>query len=173
MPSPPRPLRRRACARSTRCRPSSHAPANAKRAFALTEEARELAAQSDDRQLDAETRHALARCHFYLADFMPALEYLLEAAQMYQDCGDIAGRGDGLRRRRHLPASARARMTTPSRRMLRALESARTQKLETLEINIYNSLGSALIAGNRIDEAARYLRKSASSWRRRRTTATC
>ena len=41
--------------------------------------------------------------------------------------------------------------------LLRALESARTQKLDTLEINIYNSLGSALIAADRIDEAARYL----------------
>ena len=41
--------------------------------------------------------------------------------------------------------------------MLRALESARAQKLATLEINIHNSLGSALIAADRIDEAARYL----------------
>jgi hypothetical protein len=42
--------------------------------------------------------------------------------------------------------------------MLRALESARAQKLATLEINIHNSLGSALISANRLDEAAKYLR---------------
>jgi len=41
--------------------------------------------------------------------------------------------------------------------LLRALESARAQKLETLETNIFNSLGSALIAANRVDEAARYI----------------
>jgi len=57
----------------------------------IAQEARELAARSQDKQLDAETRHAVARCHFYLADFMPALEYLLEAAQIYEDCGDMAG----------------------------------------------------------------------------------
>ncbi|MEO8754606.1 MAG: GGDEF domain-containing protein [Casimicrobiaceae bacterium] len=129
---------------------------NAQRAFSVTEEARELAAQSDDRQLDAETRHALARCHFYLADFMPALEHLLAAAQVYQDCGDIAGAatafaGVGICQHR-LGANNDAVAS-----LLRALESARTQKLETLEINIYNSLGSALIAANRFDEAARYI----------------
>lgn len=129
---------------------------HAKRAIALAQEAREQAAQSGDRQLDAETRHALARCHFYLADFMPALEHLLDAAQVYQDCGDLAGAatafaGVGLCQHRlgaHDDAVAS---------MLRALESARSQKLQTLEINICNSLGSALIAASRSDEAARYL----------------
>ncbi|MCC6197063.1 MAG: hypothetical protein IT518_21620, partial [Burkholderiales bacterium] len=94
-----------------------------KRAFALAQEARELAARSQDKQLDAETRHAVARCHFYLADFMPALEYLLEAAQIYEDCGDLAGAatafaGVGLCQHRlgaHDDAVAS---------MLRALESA-------------------------------------------------
>ncbi|MFO1324902.1 MAG: GGDEF domain-containing protein [Burkholderiales bacterium] len=127
-----------------------------KRAFALAQQARELAGATGDRQLDAETHHALARCHFYLADFMPALEHLLEAAQIYQDCGDLAGAatafaGVGLCQHRlgaHDDAVAS---------MLRALETAREQKLETLEINIYNSLGSALIAARRHDEAARYL----------------
>src|SRR5689334_16448064 len=58
-----------------------------KRAFAYADEARALASKSGDRQLAAETGHALARCHFYLADFMRALEYLLDATQMYQDAG--------------------------------------------------------------------------------------
>src|SRR4051794_10238586 len=62
-----------------------------KRAFSYSDEARSLAAKSGDRQLLAETGHALARCHFYLADFMRALEYLLAAAQMYEDAGDEAG----------------------------------------------------------------------------------
>ena len=128
-----------------------------KRAFAYADEARTLAAKSADRQLVAETGHALARCHFYLADFMRALEYLLEAAQMYEDAGDQAG-----------AATAFAGVGTCQHRlganddavasMLRALESARAQKLATLEINIYNSLGSALISANRLDEAAKYLR---------------
>ena len=128
-----------------------------KRAFAYADDARTLAAKSGDRQLVAETGHALARCHFYLADFMPALEYLLDAAQMYEDAGDQAG-----------AATAFAGVGTCQHRlgahddavasMLRALESARAQKLATLEINIYNSLGSALISANRMEEAARYLR---------------
>jgi diguanylate cyclase (GGDEF)-like protein len=127
------------------------------RAFAYADEARTLAAKNADRQLVAETGHALARCHFYLADFMRALEYLLEAAQMYEDAGDQAG-----------AATAFAGVGTCQHRlgahddavasMLRALDSARAQKLATLEINIYNSLGSALISANRLDEAAKYLR---------------
>ena len=128
-----------------------------KRAFAHSEEARALAAKTGDRQLVAEAGHAQARCHFYLADFMRALEYLLEAAQMYEDAGDQAG-----------AATAFAGVGTCQHRlgahddavasMLRALESARAQKLASLEINIHNSLGSALISGNRLDEAERYLR---------------
>jgi diguanylate cyclase (GGDEF)-like protein len=128
-----------------------------KRAFAYADEARMLAAKGGDRQLVAETGHALARCHFYLADFMRALEYLLEAAQMYEDAGDKAGAatafaGVGTCQLR-LGANADAVAS-----MLRALEAARAQKLSTLEINIYNSLGSALIAANRMEEAGRYLR---------------
>jgi tetratricopeptide (TPR) repeat protein len=128
-----------------------------KRAFTHADEARALAAKNGDRQLVAETGHALARCHFYLADFMRALEYLLDAAQMYDDAGDPAG-----------AAAAFAGVGTCQHRlganedavasMLRALESARAQKLSTLEINIHNSLGSALISANRLDEAAKYLR---------------
>jgi diguanylate cyclase (GGDEF)-like protein len=127
-----------------------------RRAFALAQEAREIAAKTKDPKLDAETRHALGRCHFYLADFMPALEYLLEAAQIYENSGDLAGAatalaGVGLCQHRlgaHDDAVAS---------MLRSLETARSLKLSTLEINIYNSLGSALIAAKRTDEAARFL----------------
>ena len=129
---------------------------NAKRAFALAHKARELAASTGDRQLDAETHHALARCHFYLADFMPALEYLLEAAQIYQSCSDIAGAATafaGIGLCQHQLGAHDDAVAS----LLRALESARTQKLETLEIDIFNSLGSALISANRVEEAARYI----------------
>ncbi|MFO1305111.1 MAG: diguanylate cyclase [Burkholderiales bacterium] len=128
-----------------------------RRAFAIAEDARALAAKTGDRQLIAETGHAVGRSHFYLADFMRALEYLLEAAQMYEDAGDQGGAaaafaGVGLCQHR-LGANDDAVAS-----MLRALESARAQNLSTLEINIHNSLGSALISGGRMDEAARYLR---------------
>ena len=127
-----------------------------KRAFALAQEARQIAARADDRQLDAEALHALARCHFYLAEFMPALEYLLEAAQAYQACGDLPGAaaafaGIGLCQHR-LGANDDAVAS-----LLRALESAREHKLTTLEINICNSLGAALIFAERLEEAARYI----------------
>ena len=128
----------------------------ARRAVALAEEAREIAAYAGDLQLDAQTRHALARCWFYLADFMPALELMFEAAKLYEQCGDQAGTatalaGVGLCQDRlgaHDDAVAS---------LLRALELARAQKLSTLEINIHNSLGAALIDAKRIDEAGRYL----------------
>jgi len=126
------------------------------RAFALAHKARALASKSGDRRLAAETRHALARCHFYLADFMRALEYLLEAAQLYENNGDLEGAatafaGVGLCQHR-LGANEDAVAS-----MLRALDSARSLRLVTLEINLYNSLGSALIAANRVEEAAKYL----------------
>ncbi|MFO1313455.1 MAG: GGDEF domain-containing protein [Burkholderiales bacterium] len=128
-----------------------------RRAFAYADEARTLAAKHGDRQLVAETGHAVGRCHFYLADFMRALEYLLEAAQMYEDVGDQAGAaaafaGVGLCQHR-LGANDDAVAS-----MLRALESARAQSLATLEISVHNSLGAALISAGRMDEAARYLR---------------
>jgi diguanylate cyclase (GGDEF)-like protein len=126
------------------------------RAFALVREASSAVDKSGDRQLNAETCHALARCHFYLADFMPALEHLLAAAHLYEESGDMSG-----------AAAAFAGVGTCQHRlganddavasMLRALETARSLKLVTLEISIYLSLGSALITANRFDEAARYL----------------
>ena len=129
---------------------------HARRAYAYAQEARELAAGAGDPQLDAETRHAVARCYFYLADFMPALELLLEAAKLYDNCGDLAGgatafAGVGLCQHR-LGAHDDAVSS-----LMRALDSARQQKLATLEINIHNSLGSALIEAKRIDEADRFL----------------
>ncbi len=127
-----------------------------KQAFTHAREAHELAQRLGDHQLDAETRHAVARCHFYLADFMPALGYLMEAAQLYQDCGDLTGAATafaGVGLCQHRLGSHDDAVVS----LMRALDSAREQKLDTLEINIYNSLGSALIAANRVDEATRYL----------------
>ncbi len=129
---------------------------HAAQAFELAKQARTVAASTGDRQLDAETRHSMARCHFYLADFMPALEGLLQSAQMYQDCGDLAGAatafaGIGICQHR-LGANDDAVAS-----LLRALETARAQRLDTLEISIYNSLGSALLAARRHDEAEEYL----------------
>ena len=128
----------------------------AKRAFAYATQARDLANQLGIRQLDAQTRHVLARCHFYLAEFMPALEEMLAAAAGYQECGDRAGAaaalaGVGLCQHR-LGAQDEAVAS-----LIRSLESARELNLSSLEANIYNSLGSTLIAANRVDEAARYL----------------
>ena len=87
---------------------------------------------------------------------MPALEFLLEAAHAYQACGDMAGAaaafaGIGLCQHR-LGANDDAVAS-----LLRALESAREQGLTTLEINICNSLGAALIFAERTEEADRYL----------------
>ncbi len=125
-------------------------------AFVHVRQAREIASRLDNRQLDAETRHAQARCHFYVADFMPALEHLLESARLYQEAGDPAGAaaafaGVGLCQHR-LGAQDDAAAS-----LLRALQAARDQNLQELEINICNSLGSTLIEANRVDEAARYL----------------
>ncbi len=128
----------------------------AKQAIAQAQSACALAAMIGDRQIDAETRHALARCHFYLADFMPALEHLLAAAQLYQESGDLAGAatafaGVGICQHR-LGAQDDAATS-----LLRALKAARDQNLQTLEINICNSLGSTLVESNRLDEAAYFL----------------
>lgn len=129
---------------------------DAERAYAAAREAGELAAREDDRQLAAETRNALGSCHFYLGDLMRALEHFLVAEHLYQEAGDPAGAAAayvsiGMCQHR-LGANDDAVAS-----MLRGLEAARAQRLETLEINIYNSLGSALIAAQRDEEAAGYL----------------
>ncbi|MFO1397105.1 MAG: GGDEF domain-containing protein [Burkholderiales bacterium] len=126
------------------------------RAYAAAREAGELAARENDRQLAAEARNALGSCHFYLGDLMGALEHFLQAERLYQEAGDPAGAAAayvsiGMCQHR-LGANDDAVAS-----MLRGLEAARAQKLETLEINIYNSLGSALIAAQRAEEAAGYL----------------
>ncbi len=129
---------------------------NARRAHAHAQEARDIATTVGDPQLDAETRHAVARCHFYLADFVPALDLMFDAAKRYETCGDLAG-----------TATAFAGIGICQHRLgafddsvswlLRALDSARLQEMKTLEVNIHNSLGSVLLEAKRIDEAARYL----------------
>ena len=88
---------------------------------------------------------------------MPALEYLLEAAQIYEDGGDQAGAATAFAGVGTVPASARRERRRRGLDAARARSRRARQKLATLEINIYNSLGSALISANRIDEAARYL----------------
>lgn len=125
-------------------------------ALAYLDEALALVATTDDPRLRAETVHTQARCHFYQADFMRALELLLDATRLYQSCDDLAGAtltlaGVGTCQHRlgaHDDAAAS---------LLRALDSARSLGLDTLQTNIHNSLGSAFILAGRIDEAARYL----------------
>jgi diguanylate cyclase (GGDEF)-like protein len=128
----------------------------AKRAIALAQEARSLAATLGDPTLVAATAHGLARSYFYLADFVAALELLLEAARAYQDLGDFANAamalaGVGLCQHR-LGAQEDAVAS-----LLNALESAREHGFVTLEVNIHNSLGSALLAAGRTGDAARHL----------------
>ncbi len=129
---------------------------HAKRGVVLAQEARSTAEAHPDTGLVAASLHALARCHFYLADFVTALELLLEAARGYQDQGDLtdaatALAGVGLCQHR-LGAQEDAVAS-----LLHALESARELGFVTLEINIHNSLGSALLASGRSDEAAQHL----------------
>ena len=128
----------------------------AKRAIALAQEARSLADALGDPELVAATVHGLARCYFYLADFVAALELLLEAARAYQDLSDFANAamalaGVGLCQHR-LGAQDDAVAS-----LLHALESAREHRFVTLQVNIHNSLGSALLAAGRTDEAAHHL----------------
>ena len=128
----------------------------AKRAIALAQEARSLADALGDPELVAASVHGLARCYFYLADFVAALELLLEAARAYQDLGDFANAamalaGVGLCQHR-LGAQDDAVAS-----LLHALESAREHRFVTLQVNIHNSLGSALLAAGRTDEAAHHL----------------
>ena len=128
----------------------------AKRALAIAQEAETVAGTAGDARLRAETQHTIGRCHFYLADFVPALELLLGAARMYQDSGDLPGAatalaGVGLCQHR-LGAQEDAIAS-----MLRALQSAEEMGYTTLEINLHNSLASALLAANRTDDAARHI----------------
>ncbi len=128
----------------------------ARRGLTLANEARSVAEAACDPALVATSLHTLARCHFNLADFVAALELLLRAARIYQAQGDLAGAatafaGIGLCQHR-LGAQEDAVAS-----LLNALESAREQNLAALETNIHNSLGSALLASGRVDDAARHL----------------
>jgi diguanylate cyclase len=129
---------------------------SAQRGLALANEARTLASTLDDPRLEAAALHAVARCHFYLADCMHALELLLQAARAYQEQGafaDVASvlAGVGLCQLR-LGAAEDAVAS-----LLRALEAAREHGLATLETSLHNSLGSALLAAGRVEDAARHL----------------
>ena len=128
----------------------------AERALVLAEEARTLAVSLSDPRLVAAALHAIARCHFYLADCMHALELLLQAARAYQEQGALVEAatvlaGVGLCQHR-LGAQEDAVAS-----LLRALDAAREHGLTALETNLHNSLGSALLAAGRSEDAARHL----------------
>jgi diguanylate cyclase (GGDEF)-like protein len=130
----------------------------AKRALILAEEARSIAEGLQDSELLARALHTLGRCHFYVTDFVMALELLLEATRMYRSRGDAAGAattlaGVGLCQHR-LNAQEDAVAS-----LLSAGESARELGLAALEINIYNSLASVELTAGRPGEAERYLVK--------------
>src|SRR6266545_2633477 len=59
-------------------------------ALAHARDARTLALAENDVALDAISLHALARCHFYRADFVVALELMLAALKGYQTIGDAS-----------------------------------------------------------------------------------
>jgi tetratricopeptide (TPR) repeat protein len=131
----------RARGRSTRWPPISRKTGHGKRALALAGEARAIAESLNDSELLARALHTLARCHFYVTDFVASLELLLEATRLYRAQGDLAGAttalaGVGLCQHR-LGAQEDAIAS-----LLAALESARDLKLDALEINIHNSLAS-------------------------------
>lgn len=127
-----------------------------RRALECARQARDIATASGDPALDAQTRHALARAHFYLGEFVPALGFLIEAGQIYRDVGDLAGAatafaGVGLCQMRlgaHEDAAASLRQ---------ALDMARQQGLKTLEINVHSSLVAVHVSIDQLDEAEHHL----------------
>ena len=130
---------------------------HAKRALTLAGEARSIAESLQDSELIARALHTLARCHFYVTDFVASLELLLEGTRLYRGHGDPAAAttalaGVGLCQHR-LGAQEDAIAS-----LLLALESARDLKLDALEINIQNSLASVALTSGRVDEAERYLK---------------
>lgn len=129
-----------------------------RRALEAARQARDIAAASGDPALDAQARHALARGHFYLSEFMPAMGFLLEAAQLYQQVGDLSGAasafaGLGLCQMR-LGAADDALVS-----LLRALQMTREQGLVTLQINVLNSLVATTLVTRQFDDAEQYLRE--------------
>ena len=129
---------------------------HAKRALTLANEARVLAEDLRDSELTAVALHTLARCHFYVTDFVSSLELMLEAVRIYRALDDATGAatalaGVGLCQHR-LGAQEDAIAT-----LLSALESARELGLGALEINIHNSLGSVFLASGRSGDAEGHL----------------
>ena len=127
----------------------------AQRAIALAEEAQALGQQVSDAGLAANCFHTLARCRFYLADFLGALEGLLQAAQIYHATGDVASEAIALAGVGLCQDKLGAREEAGAS-LLRALESARAQGLATLETNIQNSLAALAESAGRLDDAARH-----------------
>jgi len=130
----------------------------AKRALPLAEEARSIAESLKDSALIARALHTLGRCHFYVTDFVRALELLLEATTMYRARGDGAGATAALASvglcQHRLNAQEDAVAS-----LLSAMESAREIGLAALEVNIYNSLASVELTAGRPADAESYLAK--------------
>ena len=137
----------------------------AKEALPHAQLANALLAPGDEPRLVAETVHALARCQFYLLDFMAALELLLDAARAYGEAGDARGQATALAGVGTCQLRLGAREEA-SATLLRALEAARALGFTTLEINALNSLASTLLAADRLDEAAARLDEGTALARR-------
>lgn len=129
---------------------------HAQRALDCAQQALEIASAAGDLLLDAQSRHAVARAHFYLGDFVPALGLLIEAARIYPTVNDFAGAatafaGVGLcqfRMGAHEDAVASLRQ---------ALDMASDQGLKTLEINVHNSLVPVHVGMDQFDDAQQHL----------------
>ncbi len=133
---------------------------DSRRALAHARDARTLALADNDLALDAVTLHALARCHFYRADFVVALELLLAALKGYQTIADgpsaaIAAAGVGQCQYR-LGAYEDAIVS-----LSRALGPAREFGNIALEINIHNALGTSMLEAGRAEEAETHLANGA------------
>ena len=133
---------------------------DSRRALAHARDARALALGLDDPSLDAATLHTLARCHFYRADVVAALELMLDAVKVYQKSDDSAGiaiatAGVGQCQYR-LGAYEDAIVS-----LTRALGPARELGIVALEVNIENTLGTSMLEAGRADEAEVHLAKGA------------
>jgi diguanylate cyclase (GGDEF)-like protein len=133
---------------------------DSRRGLAHARDARALAHDLEDDALDATTLHTLARCQFYRADFVIALESMLGALKLYQNLGDdanvaIATAGVGQCQYR-LGAYEDAIIS-----LTRALGPAQELRIVPLEINIENTLGTSLLEAGRAEEAEMHLARGA------------
>jgi diguanylate cyclase (GGDEF)-like protein len=133
---------------------------DSRRALAHARDARTLALSENDVALDAISLHTLARCHFYRAEFVIALELMLAALKGYQTIGDatnsaIAAAGIGQCQYR-LGAYEDAIVS-----LSRALGPARELGNVHLQINIHNALGTSMLEAGRAEEAEIHLTKGA------------